>query len=93
MPNQRDNTPPRHASSPTNSEQSDSDFPPIRIGTDVPLLSVPPGTLLNRNRYRCNAECDDLAGSKSDTTRSSAALRTSDALNKPSSSKKVDLHS
>lgn len=101
MPNPHDGTHPRyHPSSATDDGHSDPDFPPIRISTDVPLLSIPPGQLLKRNRYRGCAEPGDKIreASNLDAVRSGATLRTSNALNKPltlapSSSKKVGLRS
>ena len=96
MPSPHDVTRPRYSSSATDDPQSNPDFPPIRIGTDVPLLSIPPGQLLNRNRY----DPDKIReASNSSAVRSGAILRTSNALNSqpstlsPSPSKKVCLRS
>ena len=95
MPGPHDVTRPRYQpSSATDDGHSDPDFPPIRIGTDIPLLSIPPGQLLNRNRYQPAEKIREA--DNSDAARSGATLRTSNALNKPStlatsSSKKVGL--
>ncbi len=98
MPSPYNSTRPHYhpsSSSATDDGHSDPDFPPIRIGTDVPLLSIPTGQLLNRSRYQ-PAE-NSREASSSDAVKSGATLRTSSVLNKPSalatsSSKKVGLH-
>lgn len=51
MSNLNDNRPPRRDLHST----SDPEFPDVRVGTDIPLASLPPQAN-HLNRYRCNAD-------------------------------------
>ena len=68
-------------------QEEDPEFPPIRIGNDIPLILVPPGAP-HRNRYRRSAE----EATMESNARNGATLNISKTLNQPLSpvsSKKV----
>ena len=100
MPNNSPNHSPIRSLYSTNSEQdSDPDFPPIRIGNDPPLILWPMLPPPHPNRYRLNQASDHKIQEASNSkVRSGGTLTTSRALNKLSSSasgktsKKVSLH-
>ena len=79
-------------------QEEDPEFPPIRIGNDIPLVLIPPNAP-HQNRYCHNAEeaaeekAQELEASNSSTI-SGGPLNISKSLNKPltaNSSKKVNL--
>ena len=84
----------------TNTEQdSDPEFPPIRIGNDPPLALQPILPPPHPNRYRLNQGSDHkIQVANNSKVRSDGTLTTSRALNNLSSSasgktgKKVNLH-
>ena len=88
MSNYRDILRPRPSSATYHEQlEVDPEFPPIRIGNDIPLILVPPGAP-HRNRYRRSAE----EATMESNARNGATLNVSKALNQPLSpvsSKKV----
>ena len=99
MSNYRDILRPRPSSATYHEQlEVDPEFPPIRIGNDIPLVLIPPNAP-HQNRYCHNAEeaaeekAQELEASNSSTI-SGGPLNISKSLNKPltaNSSKKVNL--